>query len=223
MLAGKTCFVAGFGDVGKGCAQSLRGFGARVIVSEIDPIIALQASMEGYEVTTLEDAVSRCSVFVTATGCRDIIRGEHMEKMPEDAIVCNIGHFDLEIDVKWLDENCKEKVEIKPQVDRYTLKNGRHVICLAQGRLVNLGCAMGHPSFVMSTSFTNQVLAQIELWTKPDQYKVGVYFLPKKLDEEVAALHLEKLGVKLTKLTSAQSAYVGIPIEGPYKPDYYRY
>lgn len=223
MLSGKVAFVAGFGDVGKGCAQSLRGFGARVIVSEIDPINALQAAMDGYEVTTLEEAVSYCSIFVTTTGCRDIIRSEHMEKMPDDSIVCNIGHFDLEIDVKWLDENCKEKIEIKPQVDRYTLKNGRHILLLASGRLVNLGCATGHPSFVMSSSFTNQVLAQIELWTKPDQYKLGVHMLPKHLDEEVARLHLGKLGVKLTKLLPHQAEYIDVPVDGPYKPDYYRY
>lgn len=223
MLAGKVACVAGFGDVGKGCVQSLRGFGCRVLVTEVDPINALQAAMEGLEVTTMEDAASRASIFVTATGCRDIIRGEHFEKMPNDSIVCNIGHFDIEIDVKWLDQNAAEKVEIKPQVDRYRLKNGKHIICLAQGRLVNLGCAMGHPSFVMSTSFTNQVLAQIELWTKSDQYKVGVHFLPKKLDEEVAALHLGHLGVKLSKLTKEQSSYLGIPVEGPFKPDHYRY
>jgi len=224
MLAGKTAFVAGFGDVGKGCAQSLRGFGARVIISEVDPINALQAAMEGYEVTTLEEAVSKCSVFVTSTGCRDVIRSEHIEKMPDDAIVCNIGHFDLEIDVKWLDDNAAQKVEIKPQVDRYTLKNGRHIILLARGRLVNLGCATGHPSFVMSSSFTNQVLAQIELWTKPEQYKkVQVSVLPKLLDEEVARLHLDKLGVKLTKLLPHQAEYIDVPLGGPYKPDHYRY
>ncbi|XP_022643803.1 adenosylhomocysteinase-like [Varroa destructor] len=223
MLAGKTAFVAGFGDVGKGCAQSLSGFGARVIVAEVDPINALQASLEGYEVTTLEDAVSRCNIFVTCTGCRDVIRGEHLEKMPDDAIVCNIGHFDLEIDVKWLDQNAKEKIEIKPQVDCYTLKNGKHIILLARGRLVNLGCATGHPSFVMSSSFTNQVLAQIELWTKPKNYPVGVYMLPKKLDEEVARLHLDKLGVKLTQLTPDQAEYIDVPVGGPYKPDHYRY
>jgi len=223
MLAGKVACVAGYGDVGKGSAQSLRAFGARVLVTETDPINALQAAMEGYEVTTMEDACSRASIFVTTTGCVDIIRGEHLEKMPEDAIVCNVGHFDVEIDVKWLNANAVSKENIKPQVDRYLLKNGRHVIVLAEGRLVNLGCAMGHPSFVMSTSFTNQVLAQIELWTKQDQYSVGVYILPKKLDEEVAALHLEKLGVKLTKLTDKQAQYLGIPQSGPFKPDHYRY
>ncbi|KAH8018396.1 hypothetical protein HPB51_005697 [Rhipicephalus microplus] len=223
MLAGKVACVAGFGDVGKGCAQSLRGFGCRVLVTEIDPINALQAAMEGYEVTTMEDAASKASIFVTATGCRDIVRGEHFEKMRNDAIVCNIGHFDIEIDVKWLEKNAAEKVEIKPQVDRYKLKNGNHIILLAEGRLVNLGCAMGHPSFVMSSSFTNQVLAQIELWTKSDKYKVDVHFLPKKLDEEVAALHLDHLGVKLSKLSKEQSSYLGIPSEGPFKPEYYRY
>jgi len=223
MLAGKVACVAGYGDVGKGSAQSLRAFGARVLVTETDPINALQAAMEGYEVTTMEDACSRASIFVTTTGCVDIIRGEHLEKMPEDAIVCNVGHFDVEIDVKWLNANAVSKENIKPQVDRYLLKNGRHVIVLAEGRLVNLGCAMGHPSFVMSTSFTNQVLAQIELWTKQDQYSVGVYILPKKLDEEVAALHLDKLGVKLTKLTDKQAQYLGIPQSGPFKPDHYRY
>jgi len=223
MLAGKVCCVAGYGDVGKGSAQSLRAFGARVLVTEVDPINALQAAMEGYEVTTMEEAAPRASIFVTTTGCSDVIRGEHLEKMPEDSIVCNVGHFDVEIDVKWLNENAKSKVNIKPQVDRYLLKNGRHIIILAEGRLVNLGCAMGHPSFVMSTSFTNQVLAQIELWTKPNEYSLGVHILPKKLDEEVAALHLEKLGVKLTKLSEKQAKYLGLPVEGPFKPHHYRY
>lgn len=223
MLAGKVCSVAGYGDVGKGSAQSLRAFGARVLITEIDPINALQAAMEGYEVTTMEDACQKASVFVTTTGCRDIITGEHFVKMRNDSIVCNIGHFDIEIDVKWLDTNCVEKVNIKPQVDRYKLSNGNHIILLAEGRLVNLGCATGHPSFVMSNSFTNQVLAQIELWTKPNDYNVGVHFLPKKLDEEVAALHLDHLGVKLTKLTPNQSEYLGIAKEGPYKPEHYRY
>lgn len=223
MLAGKVAVVAGYGDVGKGCAQALRAFGARVLVTEIDPINALQAAMEGYEVTTLEDAVSEARIYVTTTGCKDIIRGEHFSAMLEDSIVCNIGHFDCEIDVKWLNENCASKDEIKPQVDRYTLKNGRHIILLAEGRLVNLGCAHGHPSFVMSNSFTNQVLAQIELWTKAGQYPVGVHFLKKKLDEEVAAAHLSHLGVKLTRLSQEQSAYLGIPQDGPYKPDHYRY
>uniref|UniRef100_T1IQ52 adenosylhomocysteinase n=1 Tax=Strigamia maritima TaxID=126957 RepID=T1IQ52_STRMM len=205
MLAGKTCVVAGFGDVGKGSAQSLRAFGARVIITEIDPINALQASMEGYEVTTMEEAASKAQVFVTTTGCKDIIRGEHFMKMRNDSIVCNIGHFDCEIDVPWLEKNA---------VDRFKLSNGNHIILLAEGRLVNLGCAMGHPSFVMSNSFSNQVLAQIELWTKPGTYA---------LDEEVASLHLEHLGVKLTKLTPAQATYLGISENGPFKPEHYRY
>ncbi|KAL3860009.1 hypothetical protein ACJMK2_010185 [Sinanodonta woodiana] len=223
MLAGKVAVVAGYGDVGKGCAQALRAFGARVIITEIDPIIALQAAMEGYEVTTIEEAVSKARIFVTATGCKDIIMGRHFEMMLEDTIVCNIGHFDCELEVKWLKENAVKREEIKPQVDRYTLKNGRHIILLAEGRLVNLGCAHGHPSFVMSNSFTNQVLAQIELWTKHDQYKLGVHMLPKKLDEAVAAAHLDHLGVKLTKLTDDQASYLSLPKEGPYKPDFYRY
>jgi len=223
MLAGKVCVVAGYGDVGKGCAQALRSFGARVIITEIDPINALQAAMEGYEVTTLEEAVKEARVYVTATGCKDIIRGEHFSAMLDDSIVCNIGHFDCEVDVKWLNDNCASKDEVKPQVDRYTLKNGRHIILLAEGRLVNLGCAHGHPSFVMSNSFTNQVLAQLELWTKADKYTLGVHFLPKKLDEEVAALHLAHLGVKLTKLTADQATYLHLPADGPYKPNHYRY
>jgi len=223
MVAGKVVVIAGYGDVGKGCAAAMRGLGARVIVTEIDPIIALQAAMEGYEVTTMEVAAPRGNIFVTATGCRDVIRGEHMEQMPEDAIVCNIGHFDLEIDVAWLNTNAKEKVEIKPQVDRYALKSGRHIVVLAEGRLVNLGCATGHPSFVMSNSFSNQVLAQIELWNNPDKYEIGVFTLPKELDEEVARLHLDQLGVKLTRLTAEQADYLGVPVAGPFKPDYYRY
>lgn len=223
MIAGKVCCVAGYGDVGKGCAQSLRAFGGRVLITEIDPINALQAAMEGYEVTTMEEASKEATIFVTTTGCEDIITGEHFQNMKDDSIVCNIGHFDCEIKVTWLDTNAAEKTNIKPQVDRYRLKNGNHIILLAEGRLVNLGCAMGHPSFVMSNSFTNQVLAQIELWTKPEQYAIGVYMLPKKLDEEVAALHLGKLGVKLTKLTEKQSKYINTPIDGPYKPDHYRY
>jgi len=193
MLAGKVALVAGYGDVGKGCAASLKGFGCRVIVTEIDPINALQASMEGYEVTTIEEAAPKCNIFVTTTGCKDIITGKHFEVMKNDAIVCNIGHFDCEIDVKWIEENCTKKTNIKPQVDRFTLKNGRNVILLAEGRLVNLGCAMGHPSFVMSCSFTNQVLAQIELWCNPGKYAIGVHMLPKILDEEVASCHLEAL------------------------------
>ncbi|KAF6773182.1 hypothetical protein AHF37_07243 [Paragonimus kellicotti] len=223
MLAGKVAFVAGYGDVGKGCCQSLRAYGARVLVSEIDPINALQAAMEGYEVTTIEEAVKRARVFVTATGCCNIITGDHFSHMLEDSIVCNIGHFDTEVDVRWLNENCVKKEQIKPQVDRYTLKDGRHIIVLAEGRLVNLGCAHGHPSFVMSNSFTNQVLAQLELWNNSEAYDIGVHFLPKKLDEQVAAAHLEHLGVKLTKLTPAQAEYLDVPINGPFKADHYRY
>lgn len=224
MLAGKTAVVCGYGDVGKGSAQSLRGFGCRVIVTEVDPINALQAAMEGYQVTTLEEVVSQASIFVTATGCRDIIKEEHFMQMQEDSIVCNIGHFDVEIDVAWLDKNAVEKVNIKPQTDRYKLPNGRHIILLASGRLVNLGCATGHPSYVMSCSFTNQVLAQIELFTKPPgTYPIGVHMLPKKLDEEVAALHLEKLGIKLTKLHKNQADYLSISGDGPFKQDHYRY
>jgi len=223
MLAGKVAVVAGYGDVGKGCATALRAFGARVLVTEIDPINALQAAMEGYEVTTMDEAVKESRIFVTTTGCKDIIQGRHFEQMLEDSIVCNIGHFDCELDVAWLNDNCKSKENVKPQVDRYTLKNGRHIVLLAEGRLVNLGCAMGHPSFVMSNSFTNQVLAQIELWTKSDQYKIGVFILPKKLDEEVAAAHLDHLGVKLTHLSDDQASYLGIPKTGPYKPEHYRY
>lgn len=224
MLAGKTAVVCGYGDVGKGSAQSLRGFGCRVIVTEVDPINALQAAMEGYQVTTLEDAVSQASIFVTATGCRDIIKEEHFMQMQEDSIVCNIGHFDVEIDVAWLEKNAVEKVNIKPQTDRYKLSNGRHIILLASGRLVNLGCATGHPSYVMSCSFTNQVLAQIELFTKPlGTYSIGVHMLPKKLDEEVAALHLDRLGIKLTKLDKKQADYLSISGDGPFKQDHYRY
>jgi len=223
MLAGKVAVVAGYGDVGKGSAQSLRGFGCRVIITEVDPINALQAAMEGYEVTTLEDAVSRANIFVTTTGCADIITGKHFIQMKNDVIVCNIGHFDCEIQVKWLEENCKVKTNIKPQVDRYTLQNGNNIILLAEGRLVNLGCAMGHPSFVMSASFANQTIAQLQLWTNTAAYPVGVHMLPKKLDEEVAFSHLGALDIKLTKLSTEQSDYLGIPIEGPFKPDHYRY
>lgn len=223
MIAGKVCVVAGYGDVGKGCAQALKNFGGRVLVTEIDPINALQAAMEGYEVTTMEEASKEAQIFVTTTGCSDIIMGEHFMNMKDDSIVCNIGHFDCEVNVAWLEQNAKEKVNIKPQVDRYLLPTGNHVILLAEGRLVNLGCATGHSSFVMSNSFTNQTLAQIELWTKPEQYKVGVYVLPKKLDEEVAALHLDKLGVKLSKLSQKQSDYLNVPVDGPYKPEHYRY
>jgi adenosylhomocysteinase len=218
--------VAGYGDVGKGCAQSLRGQGARVLVTEIDPICALQAAMEGYQVVTMEDAAPLADIFVTATGCRDIIRREHLDVMKDQAIVCNIGHFDLEIDVASLNNDKKvSKSEIKPQVDQYTLPNGRRITLLAEGRLVNLGCANGHPSFVMSNSFTNQVMAQLELWKNKGtgKYKNKVYILPKELDETVARLHLKKIGVKLTTLTPAQSKYLGLKPEGPYKPENYRY
>jgi adenosylhomocysteinase len=225
MVAGKVVVVAGYGDVGKGCAHAMRSLGARVVVTEIDPIIALQAAMEGYEVTTMDKACKVGDIFVTATGCCDVILGRHLVQMKNDAIVCNIGHFDSEIEMSWLRKasNGAKKVEIKPQVDRWSMPNGRHVIVLAEGRLVNLGCATGHPSFVMSTSFTNQVLAQIELWTKHDEYPVGVYVLPKHLDELVARLHLEKLGVELTELTAKQAEYLGVPVGGPYKPELYRY
>ncbi len=228
MIAGKVVVVAGYGDVGKGCAHSMQRYGARVIVTEIDPINALQASMEGFEVTTMEEAASIGNIFVTTTGCCDIIRGEHMSQMKNDAIICNIGHFDIEIDVAWIEAQVKagkaKKDVIKPQVDRYTFNDtGRSIILLAEGRLVNLGCATGHPSFVMSNSFTNQVMAQIALWTEPEKYDIGVHMLPKKLDEEVARLHLEQLGVKLTKLTAKQAAYLGISPEGPFKPEHYRY
>ncbi|MBX3040910.1 MAG: adenosylhomocysteinase [Bdellovibrionaceae bacterium] len=223
MVAGKTVVVAGYGDVGKGSAQSLRGFGARVLITEIDPICALQAAMEGYEVTTMEAAAPEADIFVTTTGCCDIITKEHFQKMKNNAIVCNIGHFDIEIDMAWLNGNSKVR-EVKPQVDIHTLKNGRQIIVLAKGRLVNLGCATGHPSFVMSNSFTNQVLAQIELYRNRDKYQeLGVYRLPKHLDEKVAALHLDKLGVKLTKLSSKQSKYLGMNANGPFKPEHYRY
>ena len=222
MFAGKVAVVAGYGDVGKGCAQSLRGFGARVLVTEIDPIIALQAAMEGIEVTTMEEAAAVGDIFVTSTGCLDVVRGEHMALMKDGAILCNIGHFDCEIDIRWLEQNCPE-TNIKPQVDQFKLPNGNRLIVLARGRLVNLGCANGHPSFVMSTSFTNQVLAQLAIWQEPSKYPLGVHVLPKKLDEMVAALHLEKLGVKLTKLTEKQAAYLGVSVEGPFKPDHYRY
>jgi len=228
MIAGKVVVVAGYGDVGKGCAHSMQRYGARVIVTEIDPINALQAAMEGFEVTTMEEAAPIGNIFVTTTGCCDIIRGEHMVQMKNDAIICNIGHFDIEIDVAWIEEQVKlgkaKKVVIKPQVDRYTFNDtGRSIILLAEGRLVNLGCATGHPSFVMSNSFTNQVMAQIALWTEPEKFSIGVHMLPKKLDEEVARLHLDQLGVKLTKLTPKQAAYLGISPEGPYKPEHYRY
>ena len=222
MIAGKVVVVAGFGDVGKGCADSMKGLGARVIVTEIDPICALQAAMEGYQVTTMEEAVKQGDIFVTTTGCCDIICIGHMEKMKNDAIVCNIGHFDIEIQVEALNKYPGvQKTVIKPQVDKYTFPDGHNILLLAEGRLVNLGCATGHPSFVMSNSFTNQVLAQIELYN--NKYEVGVYTLPKKLDEEVAYLHLDKLGVKLTKLSQKQASYLSLPMEGPYKPEHYRY
>ena len=222
MVAGKAVVICGYGDVGKGCAQSMRGFGARVIIVEIDPICALQAAMEGYEVTTLDDVLAKGDIFITATGCCDVITGRQMEKMKIEAIVCNIGHFDSEIDMHYLENTpgCKRRT-VKPQVDKWTLKSGRSVIILAEGRLVNLGCATGHASFVMSNSFTNQCLAQLEL--AAGELKPGVYTLPKKLDEEVARLHLKRLGAKLSKLTKKQAGYLGIPVGGPFKPDYYRY
>ena len=225
MIAGKTVVVCGYGDVGKGCAQSMRGFGARVLVTEIDPICALQAAMEGYEVVTMDEAASMGDIFVTATGCMSVITKEHMEAMKDEAIVCNIGHFDSEIEVGRLVEDPKIKeINIKPQVDRFVFPDGHAIIMLARGRLVNLGCATGHPSFVMSSSFTNQVLAQLALWTEQDKYERGkVYVLPKALDEEVARLHLAKLNAKLTKLTKTQADYLGIPAEGPFKPEHYRY
>lgn len=224
MIAGKAAVVCGYGDVGKGSAHSLQRFGARVIVTEIDPINALQACMEGFQVMTMEEAAPIGNIFVTTTGNKDVIRGEHLEVMPNDAIVCNIGHFDTEIDVAWLNTNeSLVKEEIKPQVDRYTFQDGHSVILLAEGRLVNLGCATGHPSFVMSNSFCNQVMAQIVLWTEPDNYEIGVHFLPKELDEEVARLHLDQLGAKLTVLTEEQADYIGVPVGGPYKPGHYRY
>jgi len=222
MLAGKIAVVAGYGDVGKGCAQSLRAFGCQVLIIEVDPICALQALMEGLEVVTMEEAVKRAQIFVTATGCRDIITIKHMQKMKDTAIVCNIGHFDVEIQVKELNEFPKIiKEEIKPQVDLYTFPDGHRIILLAEGRLVNLGCATGHPSFVMSNSFTNQVLAQIELFN--NKYEVGVYRLPKHLDEKVASLHLGQLGAKLTKLSKEQADYLGVDKDGPFKSDHYRY
>src|SRR5213592_4639567 len=224
MVAGKVAVVCGYGDVGKGSAHSLRGFGARVIVTEIDPINALQAAMEGFEVTTIEETLGRADIYVTTTGNRDIITLEHMEQMKDQAIVCNIGHFDNEIQVERLNQaKGVKQLNIKPQVDRYFFPDGHCIYLLAEGRLVNLGCATGHPSFVMSNSFSNQVLAQLDLWANREAYKPAVYRLPKKLDEEVARLHLEKIGVKLTKLTKKQSDYIGVPPEGPYKPEHYRY
>ena len=221
MMAGKVAAVAGYGDVGKGSAASLRGAGCRVLISEIDPICALQAAMDGYEVKKMDEAVKEANIIVTATGCKDVIRPEHFKSMKDKTIVCNIGHFDNEIDVAWLNTNGK-KVEVKPQVDKYTI-DGKDIILLAEGRLVNLGCATGHPSFVMSNSFTNQVLAQIELWERSDQYENKVYMLPKHLDEEVARLHLGKIGVELDTLTEEQASYIGVEKNGPFKPDYYRY
>ena len=224
MVAGKVAVVCGYGDVGKGCAHSLRGMGARVIVTEIDPINALQAAMEGFEVTTTEDTLGRGDIYVTCTGNTDIITLDHMKKMKDQAIVCNIGHFDNEIQMDRLNEEPGVvKLNIKPQVDNYMFPDGHCIFILAEGRLVNLGCATGHPSFVMSNSFANQTLAQLDLWANKDTYKVGVYVLPKKLDEEVARLHLEKIGVKLTTLSARQADYIGVPVEGPYKPDSYRY
>ena len=222
MIAGKVVVVCGYGDVGKGCAHSMRTYGARVLVTEIDPICALQAAMEGFEVTTLQDALKEGNIYVTTTGNCDVITAEDIANMKDEAIVCNIGHFDNEIQVERLEkwEGIK-KINIKPQVDKYIFPDGHCIYLLAEGRLVNLGCATGHPSFVMSNSFTNQTLAQIELWQK--QYEVGVYRLPKHLDEEVARLHLEQIGVKLTKLTQKQADYIGVPVEGPYKADHYRY
>ncbi len=222
MFAGKVCIVAGYGEVGKGCAQAMRGLGARVLITEVNPICALQAAMEGYQVVTMEEAAPMADIFVTATGCCNVVRGEHMKVMKNEAIVCNIGHFDSEIDMAWLETQAGIVEEnIKPQVDHFIFPDGKRIIVLARGRLVNLGCATGHPSFVMSTSFTNQVLAQIALWN--DKMPLGVHVLPKKLDEKVARLHLGKLGVNLETLTQKQAEYLGIPVEGPYKPELYRY
>ncbi|MDE3157936.1 MAG: adenosylhomocysteinase [Acidobacteriota bacterium] len=223
MMAGKVAVVCGYGDVGKGSAHSLRGMGARVVVTEIDPINALQAAMEGFEVTTVEDTLGRGDIYVTCTGNVDIITLEHMSKMKDQAIVCNIGHFDNEIQIDRLAASGAKRTNIKPQVDMYTFPNGNSILILAEGRLVNLGCATGHPSFVMSNSFSNQTLAQIDLWRNKDTYRPGVYTLPKKLDEEVARLHLDKIGAKLTTLSAKQAGYLGVPVEGPYKPDHYRY
>lgn len=225
MVAGKTVVIAGYGDVGKGCAQAMRGLGARVIVTEIDLICALQASMEGYPVMTMANAAPLGDIFVTATGCCKVITGEHLRAMKNQAILCNIGHFDAEIDVAWLEaQQGIHELNIKPQVDKFIFPDGKELILLARGRLVNLGCAAGHPSFVMSNSFTNQTLAQLALFTKTAEYEPGkVYTLPKKLDEEVARLHLAKLAVQLETLTPEQAACLGVPVEGPYKPEYYRY
>jgi adenosylhomocysteinase len=223
MVAGKVAVICGYGDVGKGSAASLRGLGARVIVTEIDPINALQAAMEGYEVTTLEETLGRADIYVTCTGNVDIITLDHMQQMKDQAIVCNIGHFDNEIQMEQLNASGATRLNIKPQVDKYTFANGNSIFVLAEGRLVNLGCATGHPSFVMSNSFANQTLAQLDLWANKDTYSIGVYILPKKLDEEVARLHLEKIGVKLTTLSKAQAEYLGVETEGPYKSEHYRY
>jgi adenosylhomocysteinase len=223
MMAGKVAVVAGYGDVGKGTAASLRGAGARVIVTEIDPICALQAAMDGFEVKKMENAAPRADIIVTATGNKDILSERHFRVMKDKAIVCNIGHFDNEIDMAWLNKNYgNTKIEIKPQVDKYTI-DGNDVLILAEGRLVNLGCATGHPSFVMSNSFTNQVLAQLELWHNSDSYENKVYMLPKHLDEKVARLHLAKIGVELEELSTEQADYIGVEVEGPFKPEYYRY
>ncbi len=226
MIAGKVVVVAGYGDVGKGCVQALARAGARVLVTEIDPICALQASMEGYQVVTMEEAAPIADIFVTSTGCCDVVTGEHMKQMKNEAILCNIGHFDSEIQMAWLTDSANgvTEEEIKPQVDHFIFPDGKRIIVLARGRLVNLGCATGHPSFVMSNSFSNQVLAQLSLWMERDRYEVGkVYVLSKELDEKVAQLHLGQLGVHLSKLTPAQAEYLGIPVEGPFKPNYYRY
>jgi len=223
MLAGKVAVVCGYGDVGKGSAHSLRAYGARVVVTEIDPICALQAAMEGFEVNTIESTLGRADIYVTTTGNKDVITLEHMRRMKDQAIVCNIGHFDNEIQVDALAASGAKRINIKPQVDKYVFDNGNAMFLLAEGRLVNLGCATGHPSFVMSNSFSNQTLAQIDLWANKDTYEKTVYRLPKHLDEEVARLHLEKIGVKLTTLTQAQADYLGVAVEGPYKPEHYRY
>jgi adenosylhomocysteinase len=225
MMAGKTVVIAGYGDVGKGCAQSMRGFGARVLVTEIDPICALQAAMEGYQVVTMDEAAKVGEIFVTATGCMSVITKEHMAAMKDEAIVCNIGHFDSEIEIgRLLEDKSIKEIEVKPQVDRFVFPDGHAIIVLARGRLVNLGCGTGHPSFVMSSSFTNQVLAQLALWNEGSKYERGrVYVLPKKLDEEVARLHLDKLGAKLTQLTKEQAEYLGVSAAGPFKPEHYRY
>ena len=223
MVAGKVCVICGYGDVGKGSAASLKGLGARIIVTEVDPINALQAAMAGFEVTTVEETLGRGDIYVTTTGNVDVITLEHMRHMKDQAIVCNIGHFDNEIQMDRLNESPAKKTNIKPQVDMYTFTAGNSIYVLAEGRLVNLGCATGHPSFVMSNSFSNQTLAQLDLWKNKDKYKVQVYTLPKHLDEEVARLHLEKIGVKLTTLSAKQAEYLGVPVEGPYKAEHYRY